>query len=108
MASAKVVVLYPQPSDPATFDQLYADDHVPMVLENFPTLTSFRTARVVGAPQGQAPYYWVAELHFASMEALQAALSTEGAQRTVGHGIEISTGGPMTVLVCDETHEHVR
>ena len=105
MAGAKAVVLYPQPTDPETFDRRYAVEHVPMVFANFPTMTAFHTTRVLGAPQGPPPYYWLAELHFASPEDLQAALGTEAAGATVGHALELSTGGPMTILICEEAHE---
>ena len=70
-----------------------------MVFVNFPTMTAFHTTRVLGAPEGAAPYYWLVELHFDSLEALQAA---------VGHALELSTGGPRTILICEEPREQRR
>ena len=101
MAGAKIVVLYPRPTDPEAFERVYDADHIPMVLKNFPQMTAFTTTKVLGAP----PYYWIAELHFESPDVLQASAATEEAQRTVVHGMAISTGGPLTLLVCEEARK---
>jgi len=102
MAGAKIVVLYPRPIDPEAFEQVYDAEHVPMVLKNFPQMTTFTTTKVLGSPQGDPPYSWVAELHFQSLDVLQASAATEEARQTVAHGMALSTGGSLTLLVCVE------
>ncbi len=104
MAGAKVVVLYPAPRDVQTFDRAYTQDHAPMVTpQNFKGLTRFVASRVVGTPDGSpAPFYRIAELHFPSMAALQAAAASASAQQVVAHAVSISNGGTPVFLVAEE------
>lgn len=102
MAQAKIIVMYPQPTDTASFDRAYDSEHIPMALKNFKGLTRFVTTKVVGAVQGKASFYRMAELYFPSMEALQAAAGSELGKQAVAHGMGISTGGPMVILVAEE------
>lgn len=104
MAAAKIIVLYPTPRDMNAFERAYTHDHVPMVnAENFKGISKFVASRVVGTPDGSpAPFHRIAELHFPSMEALQAAAGSSGAQKVVGHAVSISTGGAPVILVVQE------
>lgn len=98
----KLIVLYPPPTDVATFERRYHTEHAPMVMEKIPGVTKFVTAQVLGSPFGAAPFQRVVEVHFASMAALQAAMASPGGQATVGHAMEISTGGAPVVLIAEE------
>lgn len=98
----KLIVLYPPPSDVATFERRYRAEHVPMVMEKIPGLKKFVAAQVVGSPAGAPPYQRVAELYFDSMEALQGAVASPGGQAAVAHAMEISTGGPPVVLIGED------
>ena len=98
----KLVVLYPPPTDVATFERRYRAEHAPMVHEKIPGLKKFVAALVLGTPAGAAPYQRVAELYFDSMEALQAAIASAGGQTAVAHAVEISTGGPPVVLIAED------
>jgi len=104
MAGAKLVVLYPAPRDVKAFEQAYTNDHVPMVtVENFKGIKKFVAAKIVGTPDGRpAPFYRIAELHFPSNEALQAAAASSAAQQAVAHAISISSGGRPLFLVAEE------
>ena len=104
MAGAKVVVLYPAPRDVDTFERAYMQEHAPMVTaENFKGMTRFVASRIVGMPDGSpAPFYRIAELHFPSMEALQAAAASSSAQQVVAHAVSISSGGMPVFLVAEE------
>lgn len=104
MAGAKLVVLYPAPTDVKAFEQAYTRDHAPMVTsQNFPGITRFVASKVVGTPDGSpARFHRIAELHFPSMDALKAAASSAGAQQAVAHAISISSGGAPTFLIADE------
>ena len=105
MDQAKIIVLYPHPTDTAAFDRLYEKEHRPMALKNFAGLTKFLATKVAGAVQGKSPFYLMAELYFPSMEALKAAAGSELGQKAVAHGMSISTGGPMVILIAEEqTH----
>ena len=104
MAGAKLVVLYPSPRDVSAFERAYTQDHAPMVTpQTFRGLKRFIASKVVGAADGSAaPFYRIAELHFASMEALQAAAASPSAQKAVAHAVSISSGGKPIFLVAEE------
>lgn len=104
MAAAKLVVLYPTPRDSAAFERAYRDEHSPMVTPaNFKGMTKFVASRITGtADGGAAPYARIAELHFPSLQTLQAAASAEPARRAVAHAISISSGGAPIFLIAEE------
>jgi uncharacterized protein (TIGR02118 family) len=104
MAGAKLIVIYPSPGDVSTFERAYTKDHAPMVTpQNFKGIKKFVASKVVGTPDGSPPlYHRVAELHFPSLEALQAAAASPSAQKVVAHAVSISTGGKPIVLVAEE------
>ncbi len=104
MAGAKLVVLYPAPRDVNAFERAYTQDHVPMVTaQNFKGIAKFIASKIVGTPDGSpAPFYRIAELHFPSMEALQAAAASSSAQKAVAHAVSISSGGKPVFLVAEE------
>ena len=103
MAGAKVVVLYPYPKDVDEFERLYIEEHAPMVTpETFKGITKFVATKVIGSPDGsRPPYYRVAELHFPSLEALQAAASSPSGQKAVAHAVSISSGGKPVFMVAE-------
>lgn len=102
MPATKLMVLYPQPTDPQEFDRVYRDEHVPLAMEGLKGFTRAVISRAVGAPDGRAAYHLVVELHYPSMEALQAIISSEGARKAIGHAARISTGGPPVVMIAEE------
>ncbi|MFB3924327.1 MAG: EthD family reductase [Terriglobia bacterium] len=104
MAGAKFVVLYPAPKDLKTFEHAYTHDHAPMVTaETFKGIVKFIASKVVGTPDGSpAPFYRIAELHFPSLAALQAAAASPEAQKVVAHAVSISNGGKPLFLVSEE------
>jgi len=100
--SIKLVVLYPYPKDQATFEKAYITEHIPLVAKSLTHLTKAVYTRVLMSPQGASPFCRIAELHFPSLEALQADFSTPEAQELGAHAASISTGGIAVSLVCDE------
>lgn len=98
----KLIVLYPPPTDVATFERRYQSEHAPMVIQKVPGVKKFLAAQVLGTPSGTAPYQRVAELYFDSIESLQAAMASTGGQATLAHAMEISTGGPPVVLIAED------
>ncbi len=104
MAGAKVIVLYPTPRDVSAFEKAYTQDHAPMVTpQTFQGMTKFVASKVLGTPDGSPPpFYRIAELHFPSMEALQAAAASPSAQPAIAHAVSISSGGKPIFLVGEE------
>ena len=102
--AAKLVVLYPYPKNVDEFERVYADEHVPMVTPGtMKGITKFVATKMLGTPDGATPkFYGMAELHFPSLDALKACISSEGAQKTVAHAVSISTGGTPVFLIAEE------
>jgi uncharacterized protein (TIGR02118 family) len=96
----KLVVAYGTPTDPAAFDAHYAETHAPLA-RAVPGLRQFEAGRVLGTPDGTpAPYYWIAELSFDDVGALQTAMGTPEGQAAGGDAANLATGG-ITMMIVD-------
>jgi uncharacterized protein (TIGR02118 family) len=102
MAGVKLIVMYPRPKDIDTFEKLYQKEHVPMAVEKLKGKTKLVATKVNASPQGTPPFYRIAEVHFPSMEALQACAASEGGKATLGHATQISSGGPPVFMIAEE------
>jgi uncharacterized protein (TIGR02118 family) len=102
MAGVKLIVMYPRPKDIDAFEKVYQNEHVPMAVEKLAGKTKLVATKVVGSPQGTAPFYRIAEVYFPSMEALQTCASSEGGKQTIGHAVQISSGGPPVMMIAEE------
>ena len=92
--SGVLIALYKQPADPAAFDTYYATKHAPLA-KTLPGLKSFTVSQGHG---DKDPYYKVAILTFASVDAMKAALASSQGAATVADlknfaqaGVEIMT-----------------
>lgn len=93
-----VFVLYPTPADVETFDRRYRDEHEVLVKEHL-GMAKFHVHPVLGAVGGNPPYHLIVQLEFKSADEMEKALRSSGAQSTVAHAAEISTGGPPVALI---------
>ena len=73
-----------------------------MAVQKLEGKTKLVATKVIGSPQGTAPFYRIAEIHFPSMDALQACAASAGGKETVGHAIKISSGGPPVMIIAEE------
>lgn len=71
----KLVAFYSQPEDKEAFDRHYEEVHTPLV-EKMPGLLGLEVTRFTGAPQGESPYYLMAEMRFEDRSALNEAMSS--------------------------------
>ncbi|PPK78004.1 uncharacterized protein (TIGR02118 family) [Methylobacter tundripaludum] len=102
MITAKLIVMYPQPTNLDTFEQRYANEHVPMAVEKLAGKTRFVASLITGSPgNASAPFHRIAEVYFPSMQALEACLNSAGGQETAAHAVEISTGGAPVFLIAE-------
>jgi len=102
MKTAKLIVMYPHPTNLDTFEQRYANEHVPMAVEKLAGKTRFVASLITGsAGNAPAPFHRIAEIYFPSMQALQDCLNSAGGQETAGHAVEISTGGAPVFLIAE-------
>jgi len=102
MAGVKLIVIYPRPKDLEAFEQAYQKEHVPMAVKKLAGKKKLVASKVVSSPQGTPPFYRIAEVHFPSMEALEACAASEGGKQTLAHAAAISSGGAPVFLVAEE------
>jgi uncharacterized protein (TIGR02118 family) len=102
MAATKLIVMYPTPADVATFERLYQEEHVPMAVSKLEGKTKLVATKVQASPGGKPAFYRIAEVHFPSMEALQACAASAGGKETLAHAAKISSGGPPVILIAEE------
>jgi uncharacterized protein (TIGR02118 family) len=102
MATAKLIVAYPQPKDVEAFEKIYREEHVPMAIANLGDKTKIVATKVLKSPEGKPHFYRVAEVYFPSMEALQRCAESEGGKATLANAVKISSGGPPAIMIAEE------
>ena len=94
----KLVVMYGVPEDESAFDAHYADTHAPLA-EKIPGLRRFDHGRVLATPDGSpAPYYYLAELHFDDVEALQSGMGSPEGEAAGGDVTTFASGGATMMI----------
>ncbi len=71
----RLIVCYGQPTDPAEFDRHYAEVHGPLATK-LPGLVAYTGGHPATLDKSPAPYYYVAELDFATEADFKAALAS--------------------------------
>jgi uncharacterized protein (TIGR02118 family) len=102
MGNVKLIVIYPRPKDIESFERVYKNEHVPMAVEKLGGKTKIVASKIVGSPQGTPPFHRIAEIHFPSMEVLQACAASDGGKQTLANAVAISSGGAPIFLVAEE------
>jgi len=102
MAGAKLIVMYPSPNDVEAFEAVYRNDHVPLAVSKLQGKTKIVATKVLSSSQGTPRFYRIAEVHFPSIEALEACAASEGGKETLANAVKISTGGEPIFLVAEE------
>lgn len=92
-----LTVCYGHPGDPAAFDSYYESIHRPLA-EKFPGLASFTARHCDSLDGSQPPYYLLAELSFASREAMAVGLGSPEGQAAAGDVPNFADGG-VTMFV---------
>ena len=100
--TVKVVALYGQPADPASWERRYTEEHLPLAAA-LPGLRAQRVAKVVATADGSAsPYYLLGELVFDDVAAAQAAVGSPEGQAAAADFTELAPPGSL-LLVVEET-----
>ena len=102
MPDVKLVVIYPRPTDIAAFEKIYTNEHAPLAVAKLCGKTKIVATKILGSPQGIPPFHRIAEVHFPSMQALEACAASDGGKEALAHAVKISTGGPPIFLVAEE------
>jgi uncharacterized protein (TIGR02118 family) len=94
----KLVVAYGAPDDPAAFDAYYASTHAPLA-EKLPGLRRFEHGKVLATPDGSPPpYYFLAELFFDDVDALQAGMASAEGTAAGGDLANFASGGATLMI----------
>jgi uncharacterized protein (TIGR02118 family) len=97
-----LLALYGRPADPASWDQRYTEEHLPLAAA-IPGLRAQRAATVHGTAEGsESPYYLVGELVFDDLEALQAGVGSPEGQAAATNFAQLAPPGSL-LLVVEET-----
>ena len=100
--AVKLIVMYPRPTDVQAFETVYKNEHVPLAVEKLVGKTKIVATRVLGSPSGKPAFHRIAEVHFPSMQALEASAASEGGKQTLANAVSISSGGAPVFLVAEE------
>jgi uncharacterized protein (TIGR02118 family) len=77
----KQLVLWNTPEDPMTFERHYRNVYIPLV-KQLPGLRRYVIGCHITELRGGEPSYWIAELEWDSMDALQKAFQSPQGQAT--------------------------
>lgn len=98
--TAKLTVVYGNPTDPEAFEAHYREVHVPMAAE-VPGVQRAEFAKVFPKEDGTpTPEYRIAELYFADYDSAVAALASPEGAALAGDAVQLGTGG-VEFLLCD-------
>jgi uncharacterized protein (TIGR02118 family) len=101
--TAKLLVLYPTPQDPAAFDAYYVKHHLPLVRAVAGLRTITRNRGPIGAPGGPSTYHQVSTYVFGSMAELQQGLGSPEGQAAAADLANFAPKG--TEMLLFEEHE---
>jgi uncharacterized protein (TIGR02118 family) len=95
----KLIALYKHPPDLAAFDEAYFHTHLPLIAK-VPGLQKTVITRVNRTLMGEG-YYLMAEMYFASAEALKAGMKSPE-MATAGENLNSFAGGLVTLMIGEE------
>src|SRR5688500_2947887 len=95
----KLIAFFTRPENVEEFDKHYNEVHAPL-MSKVPGLEKRTVARNVRAFSGEAPYYMIAEMHFADREAFKAAMASDE-NKAAGKDV-MSFAGPLVTMVHGE------
>ena len=92
----KLLVLYPEPTDPDHFRDYYVNKHLPLVAR-MPGLLAWRYSFEVTATQGQTPYFAVFEAEFADAAAMTASRESPQGRQVSADVANYASGGVVVM-----------
>ena len=105
--TARFIVLYGTPADPAAFDRYHREVHIP-ISHRLPGLRSYTVARDASAVRGGDPYYMIGELEWDTMEDLRAAFASPEGQAAGADAAVLAEMAPMYSMVFIPTETFTR
>lgn len=98
----KLLVLYPQPADPAAFESYYRTTHLPLA-SRMPGMIDHRFTTSVSAGEAPSPYFAIYEADFPDEAALVAALSSPEGRAVEADVPNYAPAGTLVLTYATET-----
>jgi len=76
----KFLITFLKPAKADVFERAYND--LLALVERMPDIERRQVVNVLGSPVGEAPYYRILEIYFASVEKMEASLRSPAGQET--------------------------
>lgn len=95
----KLLALFKKPENVEAFDTHYDQVHAPLMAK-VPGVEKMLVSRNLRAFGGEAPYYLIAEIHFADKEAFKQAMASEE-NKAAGKDV-MSFAGDLVTMVHGE------
>ena len=102
MAGAKLIVIYPRSQRHRTLRARVPERTCAHGRRKLANKTKIVASKMVGSPQGTPPFNRITEIHFPTMEALQACGASDGRKQTIASTVAISSGGAPIFLIAEE------
>jgi uncharacterized protein (TIGR02118 family) len=96
---AKLIALYKQPEDPAVFDEMYFNSHLPLIAK-VPGLQKTVVFRFTRTLMGDG-YYLMAEMTFADKDSLKAGMKSPE-MAAAGENLNSFASGLTTLMFAEE------
>jgi uncharacterized protein (TIGR02118 family) len=100
--AAHLLVMYPMPKDPKTFDRRYREEHLPYAGPRLVGATGVVSKRVTSPAPGAPQFYAISDVTFPSVAELQACAASQSGKEALQHAASISTGGPPVILLATD------
>jgi uncharacterized protein (TIGR02118 family) len=98
--TARFLVLYEAPADPAAFDRHYREVHLPLA-HRLPGLRRYTLGDRPADVRGGQPCYLVAELEWDTMEELRAAFASPEGRACAEDSVRLQDLAPVRSMVFD-------
>ncbi|MFF5790988.1 EthD family reductase [Paeniglutamicibacter sp. NPDC012692] len=101
----KILILHPEPTERAAFEDYYVNKHLPMAAE-LPSLNAARYSigvSGIGDPYTGSPYFALFEGEYDSQEDLASAVSSSAGQAPFADVANFATGGAVVMRYRVET-----
>lgn len=100
---AALIILYGHPTDPAAFEDYYANRHIPYAGEHMPGVRDAENLRITGAARGsEQPYYRISRLSYDNLDDLRSGIESAEGRAVLADLDNFATGG-ATVLLADDS-----
>ena len=97
----RIVALHRYPPDPEAYEAYYRETHMPLV-ERVPGVHKVRIGKVVGAPSGEEPGYWLmSEVYFEGPSALDTAMRSPEMRAAMDDVPNFAVDGHVTIMYCE-------